>query len=128
MYLTIRNHHPTRSANITVQLDPDPTDGFVVAGIRNGRVPILLPGAEERLTWRLIPLECGHVALPRLKVMDRRRALGGAGSDEEVESQGDMVKVVDVRRDERDETGSAVGVVGGALDAGRGWSTVLVLP
>ena len=127
MYLTIRNHHPTRSANITVQLDPDPTDGFVVAGIRNGRVPILLPGAEERLTWRLIPLECGHVALPRLKVMDRRRALGGAGSDAEEESQGDMVKVVDVRRDERDEAGSAVGVVG-ALDAGRGWSSMLVLP
>ena len=97
MYFMIRYHHPTRSVNITVQLDPDPTDWFVVVGIRNGRVPILLPGAEERLTWQLILLECGHIALPHLKVMDRCRALGGVGFDAEEESQGDMVKVVDVR-------------------------------
>jgi len=127
MHLTIRNHHPTRSANVTVQLEPDPADGFVAAGIRSGRVPILLPGAEERLTWRLIPLECGHIALPRLKVMDRRRVLGSGASDTEAESQGDVVKVVDVRRDERDATGTTVGVVGGP-DALGGWSTVLVLP
>jgi hypothetical protein len=127
MHLTIRNHHPTRSANVTVQLEPDPADGFVAAGVRNGRVPILLPGAEERLTWRLIPLECGQIALPRLKVMDRRRVLGSGTSDTEVESQGELVKVVDVRRDERDATGTAVGVVG-PPDVVADWRTVLVLP
>jgi hypothetical protein len=59
--------------------------------------------------------------------MDRRRVLGSGTSDAEVESQGELVKVIDVRRDERDATGTAVGVVG-APDVVGGWSTVLVLP
>ena len=131
MHLTIRNHHPTRSANVTVQLEPDPADGFAVAGMRSGRVPTLIPGEEERLTWRLVPLECGHVPVPRLKVVDRRKAIASAqgigGADAEVETQGEVVRVVDVRRDERSEAG---GVAGGvwSLEGTRGVSTVLVLP
>ncbi|CAL1711378.1 unnamed protein product [Somion occarium] len=68
LQLTIRNGHPTKSANIILQLEPDAvTDGFVVAGIRNGRLPILLPGGEEIIKWNLIPIECGWVKVPKIK-------------------------------------------------------------
>lgn len=105
MSLTIRNQHPSRSANITVQLDPDPTDGFVVAGLRSGRMPILMPGAEEKVSWRIIPIECGYIKVPKIKVVDRRRAIassqGIGGPNAEVETEGEAVKVVDVRLDQR---------------------------
>jgi hypothetical protein len=126
MRLVIRNQHPTRSANVAVQLDPDPSDGFVVAGLRVGRVSILLPGAEEELTWRLIPIDCGYVNIPRLKVVDRRKAIASSqgieGANAEVDTVGEVVSVVDVRRDERDETGAEVGA------SYAGTTTVLVLP
>lgn len=106
MTLRIRNHHPTRSANITVQLEADSLDSFVVSGMRTGRVPVLLPGAEEKLIWRLIPLECGYVKLPRIKVIDRRRAISAAvqSAGEVVPSDvptGDPVKVIGFRDDVR---------------------------
>jgi len=97
MSLKIRNLHHFRSANITVQLQPQQSDAFVVSGLRSGRVPILLPGGEEELIWRLIPVECGYVRVPKIKVIDRRsKGLG------EVESDGEVVKVVDVRWDRRE--------------------------
>jgi len=142
--LTIRNRHPTRTAEVYVQLETasassavestgqDPSasastsgtaqtqvgTGFVVAGIRAGRVPLLLAGAEERLVWMLIPVECGYVQLPKIRVVDRRRAtrgtakaLGGggvAGADDEREREvevdaegGREVRVVDVRVEQR---------------------------
>ncbi|KAK7036442.1 hypothetical protein VNI00_011639 [Paramarasmius palmivorus] len=103
--LTIRNRQISRSANITVQLEPDPADGFIVAGLRNGRIPLLLPGAEERLVWKLIPVECGNVKLPKLKVYDRRKAIasaqGLAGPDSEVETEGVPVKIVDLRTEQK---------------------------
>ncbi|KAJ7716532.1 Gryzun, putative trafficking through golgi-domain-containing protein [Mycena metata] len=100
--ITIRNRHPSRSANVTIQLEPDPSDGFVVAGLRSGRVPILLPGGEEKVTWRLIPVDCGYVKVPRIKIVDKRRALVSAQAREpnaEVETEGDVVKIIDVRLD-----------------------------
>jgi len=50
--LTVRNYHPSRSANVIIQLELDASDGFVIAGLRSGRIPILMPGEEERLTCR----------------------------------------------------------------------------
>ncbi|KAG7091150.1 hypothetical protein E1B28_010203 [Marasmius oreades] len=141
MSLTIRNRHPTRSANITVHLDSDPSDGFVVAGLRNGRVPVLLPGGEEKLTWKLIPVECGYVQLPKLRVVDRRKAiasaqgLGGPGTDVEIE--GVPVKIVDVRTEQKvvsilSTTGSGGEVKKDAEDAAavdpNRIADVLVLP
>jgi hypothetical protein len=101
--LTLRNYHPSRSANLTVQLELDASEGFVIAGLRSGRVPILMPGSEEKLTWELIPIECGYVKVPRIKVMDlRRAAVSEAESGTEgVEAKGEMVKVIDVRIDRR---------------------------
>ncbi|KAJ7503038.1 Foie gras liver health family 1-domain-containing protein [Mycena galericulata] len=101
--ITIRNRHPSRSANITIQLEPDPADGFVVAGLRSGRVPILLPGGEEKVMWRLIPIECGNIKLPRIKIVDKRRALASAQGlrdpNAEAETEGEVVKIIDVRLD-----------------------------
>jgi hypothetical protein len=132
MSLNIRNLHPSRSANITVQLEPDLSDSFVISGLRSGRVPILLPGAEERLIWQLIPVECGYVRVPKIKVMDRRTTTTG-----EVETEGEAVKVVDVRWDRRvagaDEGEDAVDAP--EAESGKdpapgidGITTVLVLP
>ena len=133
MSLRIRNLHPSRSANVTVQLEPDPSDAFVVSGLRSGRVPILLPGGEEQLIWRLIPVECGYAKVPKIKVVDRRTMSSG-----EVESEGEVVKVVDVRWDRRAARDSEAGNV---TDARRsiessteddglaaGVTTILVLP
>lgn len=139
IYLTIRNHHPSQSANVTVQLEPDPSDGFVVAGMRNGRVPILMPGSEEKLVWRLIPVECGNIRVPRLKVVDRRKAnassQGIGGPDADVESEGHAVDVVDVRCDLRrqDSDKKLVAVRASMESSGEegaegGVISVLVLP
>lgn len=123
LFLTIRNYHPSRSANITVQLETDALDGFIVAGLRSGRIPVLLPGAEERLLWRLIPVECGHVRIPRLKIFNRRTAIVAAqGSDQSGNADvpsGEVVRVVNVGHDR----GSVdVGPTGGEDH------TILVLP
>ena len=67
-----------------------------MSGLRSGRVPILLPGGEEELIWRLIPVECGYAKVPKIKVVDRRTMSTG-----EIESEGEVVKVVDVRWDRR---------------------------
>ncbi|KAG2740416.1 hypothetical protein P692DRAFT_201872440 [Suillus brevipes Sb2] len=56
IHLTVRNRHSSRSANVSVTLDVDPSDAFIVAGSRNDRLPILLPGSEEKLLWKLISL------------------------------------------------------------------------
>lgn len=113
--LAIRNHPTSRSANITVQLDLDASDSFVVAGLRSGRVPILLPGAEERLSWKLIPTECGHVKLPRIRVTNRRKPMSNevAGSSGDAET----VKIIDVRLSQHNSS-----------EDKEGPGTILVLP
>ncbi|KAG6920032.1 hypothetical protein DXG01_010100 [Tephrocybe rancida] len=96
--LTIRNYHPSRSANVVVTLELDASDGFIVAGLRNGRLPILMPGDEEKFTWKLIPIECGHVKLPHIKVVDKRPIFtGGTEPTADMVTKGEMVKIVDVR-------------------------------
>ncbi|KAK2463095.1 hypothetical protein APHAL10511_004750 [Amanita phalloides] len=121
--MLIRNYHKTRSANITVHLEPDGQDSFVVAGLRNGRVPILPPGTEEKILWQLIPLECGYLKVPNIRVVDRRRALlqpsGG-------ETDGEPVRVVDFRNDHRRVIVSEIG--GTHVEQHDANNTILVLP
>ncbi|TBU21299.1 Gryzun, putative trafficking through golgi-domain-containing protein [Dichomitus squalens] len=137
--LTVRNRHPSRSANVTVRLEPDAaTDAFIVSGLRHGRMPILLPGAEENITWNLIPVECGLVRVPSIKVLDRRSAVqisqqteqGIAGQGPPVQ-EGDEVRIVDVRWEARREA-EEDGVGKGALPAVKTFKAndvfVLVLP
>lgn len=133
MTIIVRNNHPQRSADIAVQLEPDMMDGFVVAGLRAGRVPVLLPGVEERLTWSLIPLECGYARIPRIRVFDRRKAKQNAVPSEVPNpdtSIGEPVKVVDLRRDRRHRV-SIQGEEGDDTidhDPGTEFGIVLVLP
>lgn len=138
-YLTIviRNYHPTRSANVTVQVEPEVNDGFVMAGLRSGRVPVLLPGSEETLEWAMIPLECGFQSIPRIRIFDRRKAVTGPASGVEEPAPdgfvGEPVQLVDIRRDERrqileeaqEEGGEAISRI---LEQGVNLSSVLVLP
>ena len=114
--LSIRNRHPTRSACPMVTLELEPTEGFVAAGIRMGKLPTLIPGAEEKIAWQLIPLECGPaVPLPKIKIVDRRRAAevpegatDSASQQPEGLATGDEIQVVDVRWDRRRSDGSSV--------------------
>lgn len=137
LQVTIRNGHPTKSANIIVQLEPDPvTDSFVVAGLRSGRLPILLPGAEEVVRWNLLPVECGWVKVPKIKVMNRRPPFPPQGQD--TEPEGESVEIVDVRWDHRsEETSTDVrisvdapqqSVDGSKTDSSHSDAIVLVLP
>jgi hypothetical protein len=131
--VTIRNRHPSRSANVTIQLEPDPSDGFVVAGLRSGRVPIMLPGGEEKITWRLIPIDCGYVRVPRMKIVDKRRAIASAQGlrepSAEVETEGDLIKIINVRLDRARERKVAGRVsVESVEDGDARLDTVLVLP
>jgi trafficking protein particle complex subunit 11 len=129
MRLRIRNSRSTRAANVVIQVDIDPSDGFVLAGLRSGRVPILLPGGEEVLTWNMIPIECGYVRVPRMKVTDRRTPTV-SGADVQADGDGEVVSVVDVRWDGRAEDGQErlrnTGKDG--KNAGFSDSVVLVLP
>lgn len=130
--LSIRNNHPNRSANIFVQLEPDPSDGFVVAGARSARLPILMPGSEEKITWKLIPLECGYVKIPRFKVTDRRKAIASAqgigGPNAEIETEGEIVKIVNVALDRRGVEEHQAKASRGADPAKDGIATIFVLP
>lgn len=112
--VTVRNRHTTKSANIFIQLDADPSDSFILAGLRSGRIPILLPDSEAILSWRAIPVECGYVKLPRIIVKNLRSATAGATEDGKV-GEGQPVKLVKARAPHRSQTD---------LD----WTTVLVLP
>ncbi|KAJ7772064.1 Gryzun, putative trafficking through golgi-domain-containing protein [Mycena maculata] len=130
--VTIRNRHPSRSANVTIQLEPDPTDGFVVAGLRSGRVPIMLPGGEEKVTWRLIPIDCGYVKVPRIKIVDKRRAISSAQGlrepNAEVETEGEVVKIIDVRLDRTRERKNDGRVSIESVEGDGRVGSVLVLP
>lgn len=80
-----------------MSLDPQPTEGFVVAGLRNGRLPLVLAGGEEKVRWHVVPIECGYVKVPRVRVMDHRRGEGKGEGQGQEEAQGEAVRVVDVR-------------------------------
>jgi len=125
MKLIARNNHPSRTAAVTVHLEPDASDGFVVAGLRSGRIPMLLPETEATLFWKLIPVECGFVKVPKIKVIDRRKAIVPSGQEPLIpppepgsDAEGDVVGLVDVRWDGRSESGEearAAGDIGSIL-------------
>ncbi|KAG6885003.1 hypothetical protein C0993_006654, partial [Termitomyces sp. T159_Od127] len=121
--ISVRNYHPSRSANIVMHLELEPSDGFIVAGLRSGRLPILMPGDEEKFTWKLIPIECGHVKIPQIKIIDKRPTLtSGTEPTAETVTQGEMVKIVNVRL-----ASSLAQTTGDQLESGGTLGTVLVL-
>lgn len=70
-----------------------------------------MPGAEEKVVWQLIPMECGYCKIPGIKVTDVRRSAqfssgaSAGGSETGLESRGEEVKIVDIRMDVRREGG-----------------------
>ena len=111
-------------------------DGFVVSGLRNGRVPVILPGSEEKLIWNIIPIECGFVKVPRIKVTDRRKAIPDSQAPKEIGANadaftGDLIKVVNISRgvpqdDSQMEGSDSVNQF--SIDEQEIPATVLVLP
>jgi len=128
MQLTVRNRNTTRSAIVTVALDPNPLDAFVVAGLRSGRLPIILPDAEETIVWNLIPIECGLIRVPRVRVVDHRKAPPAADDPSSVstDTDGDPVPVIDIRFERW--TGNEFKRVLGQNDVAIDTNMVLVLP
>jgi hypothetical protein len=114
-----------------VQLEPDTADAFLVAGQRSARVPTLLPGAEAQLLWSLVPIECGFVRVPKIRVVDKRRVGSTSLTEQQppvMEDEGIPVRVVDLRRHERFEVGDAtVEETPNDVD-GEGIGPILVLP
>jgi trafficking protein particle complex subunit 11 len=116
-----------------VQLEPDAADAFLIAGQRSARVPALLPGAEAKLVWSLVPIECGFVRVPKIRVVDRRKAGPISPTEEEplaVEDEGVPVRVVDLRRHERIEAADVTVEEGTTSTVGDGGNIgpILVLP
>jgi hypothetical protein len=100
--LRIRNEHSGQSANVFVQIDPDPSDGFIVSGLRSGRLPILMPGGEEVVTWGLIAVECGDVRLPKMRIVDRRKpGPASVGSELNLPMEERFIPIVDTRFEAR---------------------------
>ena len=110
--IVIRNQHPTRTVFPKVSLELGASESFVVAGVRNGRLPALIPGGEARIIWQLIPLECGPaVPLPTIKLTDSRRTQEIADSqamDVPLEASADLIRIIPLHSDRRLEDGSDI--------------------
>jgi len=130
------NGNKYRTAELSFFLEP--TDGFVVAGLKSATLPLLLPETAEELTFNVIPINVGVLRLPHFKVnlrtlpqkgqeeSDVQRStdtLGGAGTGEIVES-------VDMRWDERDAEGARVyrAEIDGSVRPIDGSMSLLVIP
>lgn len=108
--LRIRNKHPWRTADIHLQLEP--SENFVVSGLRNGVLPILLAGNEDCIVFNLIPMMSGTVRLPTFKLFDRRKETLGVQSDTNLEPQyNGQISVLDSRVQERDARGNEIGLM-----------------
>ena len=107
----IWNGNQYRTAELSFFLEP--TDGFVIAGLKSATLPLLLPGTAEELVFNVVPISVGILRLPNFKVTlrtlpqkgqeegDAQRStdtLGGIGV-------GEIVGSVDMRWDERDAEG-----------------------
>ncbi|KZV82442.1 hypothetical protein EXIGLDRAFT_843706 [Exidia glandulosa HHB12029] len=77
--LVVQNRHHSRTADLALQLEP--SDNFVVSGMRSGRVPLLIAGAQDEMLFNFIPLACGVLKLPTLKLLDKRSAVPAAATD-----------------------------------------------
>lgn len=97
MHLIIRNKDPIRCAIVTVSLEPHVQDAFVISGLRSGRLPLILPGAEEKITWNLIPLDCGIVKVPNVRAVDHRKSPPASDDAPATDAEGEPVRLIDTR-------------------------------
>jgi hypothetical protein len=134
--ITIQNRDNYRTAEVL--LDVDSSEAFVLAGPRHARIPALLAATSHDITYKMIPLLTGVVALPTFRVQDQRRKAniasfvhaeserasvdGGAAQNTEV--TGKLIKVVVAGRDWR----SADEVETQLFDAAPRAHTIFVSP
>ncbi|KAG8758578.1 hypothetical protein FRC14_007889 [Serendipita sp. 396] len=107
--IKIRNSDPLLSADLSFSLEP--TDAFVIAGMRAGRLPLILPDTEEALSFNLIPTIVGVVKLPLFKV--QRVEVEDSSRSETVEqtrssSSTEIVPTIDERWNAVDRLGRNV--------------------
>lgn len=87
----------------------------------------------------LIPLECGYLSIPKIRILDRRRAIPAPSGGEDTLQEGhvgESVQIVDLRRDaRRQERVQSEGVTAEGRDgeatiaeSGSNLGSVLVLP
>ncbi|KAB5589557.1 Glutathione transferase omega-1 [Ceratobasidium theobromae] len=69
LHVTIENH-TQRTGDITVNLET--SESFVCAGPRTAQVGALLPGTCTDVYLDVVPLSCGYVKPPRVRIEDRR--------------------------------------------------------
>lgn len=94
--LRIHNRHPWKTLDAYFQLEA--SDHFVVSGLRAGSLPLLIGGSEERIPFSLIPISCGIVRLPTVKITQRKKGQPTEIKEEEVEKE---YPVIDGRFEER---------------------------
>jgi len=136
--LQVQNRHPALTADLMLQVES--SDAFVIAGPRMSKLPALLSESSVEVRFHVVPLLCGHVKLPNFKVFDRRKLNHHASvisdsSNEDFDANGTIVhrpvKVVDQRRDERNEEGMDLPLFTGSAEDGstraREGVTILVL-
>lgn len=97
--LRIHNRHPWKTLDAHFQLEP--SDHFVVSGLRSGTLPLLVGGSEERIPFNMIPISCGVVRLPTFKITHRKKETSTQVKEgEEIEKR---YPVIDGRLEERNE-------------------------
>ncbi|KZT35207.1 hypothetical protein SISSUDRAFT_1064673 [Sistotremastrum suecicum HHB10207 ss-3] len=119
------------TAELSIQIEP--SENFVVSGLRSGRLSTLIPGNGTSMLFNLIPLTCGPSKIPQIKVTDHRRVNthieGGDRREAPEEDVGRSVRVIDARsegrlQEEPDEASSeSTSAENGTRDI-----TVLVVP
>ncbi len=132
----LRNNDLRHASELSLSLEP--SEGYVVAGLRTGSLPLLLPGTEQTLLFNLIPIMAGLTRLPVFRVSQRvaERTVGGsprASIDGEAKKSTigeQFIEVLDMRWHEMDETGGNMRffVQDGELvsELGDEWMSVLV--
>ena len=128
------NHH--RTAELSFLLEP--TDGFVVAGLRSATLPLLLPGTAEELVFNVVPVTVGILRLPNFKVTLRTLPQKGQEESDPLRSTdtlggtgvGEIMESVDMRWDERDAEGAKIyrTEADGSVREVDGSMTLLVIP
>jgi len=96
MRLSVQNYHTTRSAAVSVQVDP--SEAFSIPGPRKTRLTALAPGASVDVLFRVYPTALGMQRLPPITIMEQPLSANQAVSPVSVPSP-----VIEYRRSYEEE-------------------------
>jgi len=92
-------HNTNSQSTARVQLRAEQNDSFIIDGLRQGVLPIMVPEAVIVLEFVLIPLACGSLSIPDIRVWDIREYVK-EGEQSAEEQLGREIRVVDSRKPE----------------------------